>query len=115
MPDPTGPTTEAYEVATTAIHDVDCPETTDCLATPTSWARYARTAAAAVDAVWPLAVAQGRRQAAEAIRAYVAAVAVLAEDAHPGWIDRLMRRVTQPTIVATLDVAVSVAEGTDRE
>lgn len=61
--------TEALEAGTVAVHDVDCPDAPGCPATQTTMARYRKFASAAISAAAPYLIAEGRRQAAEAIRA----------------------------------------------
>ena len=79
---------EAYERAAVAVHDSVCNDRT-CSATVIG-SVYGMRARAAVDAVWPLAVAAGRREAAEAIRAQIVAgafgewAARIAEGEHDG-------------------------------
>ena len=52
---------EVYEAAAVAVHDHECADGSMCTATPTSMTRYAGLAKVAVDAVYPLAYAAGRR------------------------------------------------------
>lgn len=70
--------------------------------TPRGSSYMSEARAAAVDAVWPIAVAEGRRQAAEAIRAQADDVPFIP-----------LRNGTRLKANSTVEWAATIAEGTD--